>query len=347
MMTTCNHALYAIVDVFTQYFSQLSELILPAIYDQFTVCIQQQNEQLARSTVNCLETLILSNGERFNDVMWERTVDLFRRLFAATLPKSLVVLNRDNFVLKLLILIGNIYFKKLLKIVFSFCYFYHNGYTVLLRQRTMNCVHYCLLQGKRAIQEFGEKSEKRRIMMVSTSQNLFLKKYFIFNIIVITFAAIFFLLSFIFVTASDSCFDIHLLEAYDKFSENVEALMLETGATETISTKQKNPLLLYISMSVFFSFLSAMLVFPNFRYADMYSNAQAVAALPINLTKDQLDILRVYFVIVAVLLRVAVRKYHLQAHLNTAYIKLRAIQRETGHVRNIHLQSMVKDFLEV
>ncbi|VDM65657.1 unnamed protein product [Strongylus vulgaris] len=90
MMTTCNHAMYAIVDVFTQFFPQLSELVLPSIYEQFAVCIQQKNEQLARSTVNCLETLILLNGERFTDDMWQRTVQLFRRLFAATLPKSLL-----------------------------------------------------------------------------------------------------------------------------------------------------------------------------------------------------------------------------------------------------------------
>ncbi|KAL6732792.1 hypothetical protein Aduo_003513 [Ancylostoma duodenale] len=96
MMTTCNHAMYAIVDVFTQYFPQLSELVLPSIYEQFAVCIQQKNEQLARSTVNCLETLILLNGERFNDDMWQRTVQLFRRLFAATLPKSLLTWEPDR-----------------------------------------------------------------------------------------------------------------------------------------------------------------------------------------------------------------------------------------------------------
>ncbi|VDN19399.1 unnamed protein product [Cylicostephanus goldi] len=96
MMTTCNHAMYAIVDVFTQFFPQLSELVLPSIYEQFAVCIQQKNEQLARSTVNCLETLILLNGERFTDDMWEKTVKLFRRLFAATLPKSLLTWEPDR-----------------------------------------------------------------------------------------------------------------------------------------------------------------------------------------------------------------------------------------------------------
>ncbi|PIO63744.1 hypothetical protein TELCIR_14650 [Teladorsagia circumcincta] len=96
MMTTCNHAMYAIVDVFTQYFPQLSELVLPSIYEQFAVCIQQKNEQLARSTVNCLETLILLNGARFTNEMWERTVQLLRRLFAATLPKSLLTWQPDK-----------------------------------------------------------------------------------------------------------------------------------------------------------------------------------------------------------------------------------------------------------
>lgn len=45
-MTTCNHALYAIVDVFTMYFDHLSTLLLPQIYEQFTVCIQQRNSFL-------------------------------------------------------------------------------------------------------------------------------------------------------------------------------------------------------------------------------------------------------------------------------------------------------------
>ncbi|VDL71420.1 unnamed protein product [Nippostrongylus brasiliensis] len=63
MMTTCNHAMYAIVDVFTQYFADLSELVLPSIYEQFAY---------------------------FTTEMWEKTVQLIRRLFAATLPKSLL-----------------------------------------------------------------------------------------------------------------------------------------------------------------------------------------------------------------------------------------------------------------
>lgn len=41
MRTTCNHALYAIVDVFTQYYAELSAVLLSNIYEQLFWCAQQ------------------------------------------------------------------------------------------------------------------------------------------------------------------------------------------------------------------------------------------------------------------------------------------------------------------
>lgn len=41
MTTTCNHALYAIVDVFTQYFDILGPLLLSELYVQLHWCVQQ------------------------------------------------------------------------------------------------------------------------------------------------------------------------------------------------------------------------------------------------------------------------------------------------------------------
>lgn len=90
MSTTCNHAMLSVVEVFTQYFTQLSVYALPMIYKQFAVFIRQQNEQLARCTISCLESLISQNGERFTEAMWQQTIELIRELFAATLPKSLL-----------------------------------------------------------------------------------------------------------------------------------------------------------------------------------------------------------------------------------------------------------------
>lgn len=41
MTTTCNHALYAICDVFTQYFESLHDVLLDDILAQLYWCVQQ------------------------------------------------------------------------------------------------------------------------------------------------------------------------------------------------------------------------------------------------------------------------------------------------------------------
>uniref|UniRef100_A0A3Q1JR92 ADP-ribosylation factor guanine nucleotide-exchange factor 1 (brefeldin A-inhibited) n=1 Tax=Anabas testudineus TaxID=64144 RepID=A0A3Q1JR92_ANATE len=73
MTTTCNHALYAICDVFTQYFESLSDVLLDDILAQLYWCVQQDNEQLARSGTNCLENVVILNGEKFSPETWDKT----------------------------------------------------------------------------------------------------------------------------------------------------------------------------------------------------------------------------------------------------------------------------------
>ncbi|XP_065062368.1 brefeldin A-inhibited guanine nucleotide-exchange protein 2-like isoform X1 [Rhopilema esculentum] len=90
MTTTCNHALYAIVDVFTQYFDELADVLLADMYHQLVWCVQQDNEQLARSGVNCLENLVVSNGQRFNMDIWTMTCECIRNIFEASLPNKLL-----------------------------------------------------------------------------------------------------------------------------------------------------------------------------------------------------------------------------------------------------------------
>lgn len=43
MTTTCNHALYAMVDVFTQFFEVLSPVLLDDVLNQLLWCVQQGN----------------------------------------------------------------------------------------------------------------------------------------------------------------------------------------------------------------------------------------------------------------------------------------------------------------
>lgn len=41
MTTTCNHALYAICDVFTQFYEPLCEILLADIFTQLQWCVRQ------------------------------------------------------------------------------------------------------------------------------------------------------------------------------------------------------------------------------------------------------------------------------------------------------------------
>uniref|UniRef100_A0A8C7D7E6 ARF guanine nucleotide exchange factor 1 n=1 Tax=Oncorhynchus kisutch TaxID=8019 RepID=A0A8C7D7E6_ONCKI len=88
MTTTCNHALYAISDVFTQYFETLSDVLLDDILSQLYWCVQQDNEQLARSGTNCLENVVILNGEKFTPETWDKTCNCMLDIFKTTIPHA-------------------------------------------------------------------------------------------------------------------------------------------------------------------------------------------------------------------------------------------------------------------
>ena len=45
MTTTCNHALYAIVDVFTQFFRAIPETLVDELYTHISWCVHQGKEE--------------------------------------------------------------------------------------------------------------------------------------------------------------------------------------------------------------------------------------------------------------------------------------------------------------
>ncbi|KAK5863090.1 hypothetical protein PBY51_000146 [Eleginops maclovinus] len=90
MTTTCNHALYAICDVFTQFYEPLSEILLADIFTQLQWCVRQDNEQLARSGTNCLENLVILNGEKFSPEVWQITCSCMLEIFQNTSPHALL-----------------------------------------------------------------------------------------------------------------------------------------------------------------------------------------------------------------------------------------------------------------
>uniref|UniRef100_A0A8C5SXP6 ARF guanine nucleotide exchange factor 2 n=1 Tax=Laticauda laticaudata TaxID=8630 RepID=A0A8C5SXP6_LATLA len=90
MTTTCNHALYAICDVFTQFYEALNEILLADIFTQLHWCVKQDNEQLARSGTNCLESLVILNGQKFSPQVWDQTCNCMLEIFKTTIPHVLL-----------------------------------------------------------------------------------------------------------------------------------------------------------------------------------------------------------------------------------------------------------------
>ena len=45
MTTTCNHALYAIVDVFIQFYRSIPEALVNELYGHITWCVHQGKEE--------------------------------------------------------------------------------------------------------------------------------------------------------------------------------------------------------------------------------------------------------------------------------------------------------------
>jgi brefeldin A-inhibited guanine nucleotide-exchange protein len=86
MLNTCNLALCSIVDVFTYYYDELAPNFLSNIYQQFFLCVQHGNEELAKVAVECFENLVASNGSKFEKHMWEETVTLIVDIFESTTP---------------------------------------------------------------------------------------------------------------------------------------------------------------------------------------------------------------------------------------------------------------------
>lgn len=50
MTTTCNHALYAIIDVFSQYFGELADILLEDMYSHLVWCVRQGRVFVVRKT---------------------------------------------------------------------------------------------------------------------------------------------------------------------------------------------------------------------------------------------------------------------------------------------------------
>ena len=53
-------------------------------------CCLTDNEQLARSGTNCLENLVVSNGSKFSEEVWEQSCQCVKTIFQSTIPHQLL-----------------------------------------------------------------------------------------------------------------------------------------------------------------------------------------------------------------------------------------------------------------
>lgn len=173
---------------------------------------------------------------------------------------------------------------------------------------------------------------------------------------------------FVFTVFVDRFFDISLLDAYTHL-RTVAAEM----ANEGVVIKPESPLLLYISLVIMFTSIGCSLIFPSFRFATMFQGAYYNAGplgkiiLPtvilfplftiitfthpfrlymtegrrVWMTRQELEAARVLMCLTWCLLRLVFFRPFLQVHLDLAYDKVAALQRQSGKIKNIELQSMI------
>ena len=68
----------------------LGPLLLKDLFQQLHWCVQQDNEQLARSGTNCLENLVISNGLKFSSSTWDEVCGCMLNIFKSTQPVELL-----------------------------------------------------------------------------------------------------------------------------------------------------------------------------------------------------------------------------------------------------------------
>ncbi|CAL2032486.1 unnamed protein product [Caenorhabditis brenneri] len=89
MSTTCNYAMPKVIEIFSKYFSRLDDSTISIVYKHFGILIRQDCEEMSRSAICCLESLIFRNGERFTVAMWEQTLSLIQNLLSSPLSSEI------------------------------------------------------------------------------------------------------------------------------------------------------------------------------------------------------------------------------------------------------------------
>ncbi|VDK87259.1 unnamed protein product [Onchocerca ochengi] len=142
---------------------------------------------------------------------------------------------------------------------------------------------------------------------------------------------------------AERLFDMPLNEAFDSLKNATAEFMLDSQVPDYMS--QHSPLLFFISLAIMLAFFAALLVFPGFRYARMYSDVVKGAERPLDrLNESQMDTIRIYIVLLTALLRLFLYRPHLQSFLDQSLIALSKIHRESGWIKTSVLQMKIQRY---
>ncbi|KAJ3414515.1 guanine nucleotide exchange protein for ADP-robosylation factor [Chytridiales sp. JEL 0842] len=86
--TTLIQALRQFVDLFGQYLESLT-FCVDGLLDLLTVCMNQENETLARIGSTCLQQFIENNVQKIDYNLWDKLCAMFTHLFKITTPDAL------------------------------------------------------------------------------------------------------------------------------------------------------------------------------------------------------------------------------------------------------------------
>ncbi|KAH7705951.1 Protein Y87G2A.13 [Aphelenchoides avenae] len=210
-----------------------------------------------------------------------------------------------------------------------------------------------------------------------TASKLFTSELYAERNLIISFAAIFFLLSMLFTMFSERYIDVGFTDGYHRFSRTlIDYLRTQEIGEYAVNLQVRSPLMLFVGLSVMFSFVAAMLLFPNLRYASMYLDATREASVPTRvllhttfvlplltltlftkpvkehlldglkdyITEEKFDFLRLALVIIWVLLRLFTTKVHLQAYLDLPLHKVEKMKTEGGYIKSTDFVKLVYQY---